>query len=208
MPHRATSGSILSYEECSHKLRRSFLPMAAGLLLAGTLAACADRPSKPLDKHEFVQVTANVEAVDLSHRLLLLRGPDGLATITVAPEVRNLEQVQVGDAIVVSYYEGIAAQMKKHGGLSGGLDSGTAALAAQANLPPAATVGQTVATTVTIESVDTSLNTVTFRRQDGFVRTLAVKSPEGQTFIRELSPGDEVDVRYTEAMAVQLVPAR
>ena len=68
-------------------------------------------------------------------------------------------------------------------------------------------VGATVSTTVVIESVDTSFDTVSFKRPDGFVRTIAVESPEGKKFIRTLKKGDKVDVSYTEALAIAVVPA-
>jgi hypothetical protein len=181
--------------------------LVMGLVLVA-LAACAHRSPEPFVKDELVQVTATVEAVDLPARLVSLRGPNGPATIRVGPQVSNLENVQVGDEVVVSYYEAIAAEMKKPGGVNEGFRSATAAATAQPGALPASAVRQTITTTVKIESVDTSLNTVTFLRQDGFVRTLAVKSPGGRTFIRGLSPGDEVDVTYTEAVAVEVVATR
>ncbi len=49
---------------------------------------------------------------------------------------------------------------------------------------------------------------MTFKRPDGFVRTIAVASPEGKKFIRTLKKGDMVDVSYTEALAISVVPAK
>ena len=46
---------------------------------------------------------------------------------------------------------------------------------------------ETTATTVRIESVDTSHNTVTFRREDGMVRTLPIQTAKGRAF-RPSSP--------------------
>lgn len=62
-------------------------------------------------------------------------------------------------------------------------------------------------TTVTIDSVDTSSNTVTFKRSDGMTRTVAVQRPEGQEFIRGLRKGDQVEITYTEAVAMEVRPA-
>jgi len=84
-----------------------------GLILVA-LAACAHRPPEPFVKDELVQVTATVEAVDLPARLVSLRGPNGPATISVGPQVSNLENVRVGDEVVVSYYEAIAAILRKN----------------------------------------------------------------------------------------------
>jgi len=186
--------------------QRRLVEGVTGMLLVAVLAACAHRPAEPFVTDRLVQATARVEAIDLSERLVSLSGPGGTATISVAPEVRNLEQVQVGDEVVVSYYEGIAAQMRKHGAPNEGFANSTALARAPEGERPARAVGQTIATTVRIESVDTSRNTVTFRREDGLVRTLPIRTPEGRTFIRKLLPGDDVDVMYTEAMAIEVVP--
>ena len=62
-------------------------------------------------------------------------------------------------------------------------------------------------TTVEIDFVDTSFNTVTFKRSDGAVRTVAVQTPEGRKFIRGLRKGDRVDIAYTEAFAIEVKPA-
>jgi hypothetical protein len=62
-------------------------------------------------------------------------------------------------------------------------------------------------TTVEIEFVDTTFNTVTFKRSDGVSRTVAVQTPEGQKFIRGLRKGDRVEIAYTEAFAIEVKPA-
>ena len=60
---------------------------------------------------------------------------------------------------------------------------------------------------MTINSVDTKNNTVTFHRADGVVNTIPVMSPEGRQFISRLKAGDVVDLMYTEAIAVDIAPA-
>jgi len=62
-------------------------------------------------------------------------------------------------------------------------------------------------TTVEIEFVDTTFNTVTFKRSDGVSRTVAVESPEGREFIKGLKKGDHVEIAYTEAFAIEVKPA-
>ena len=179
----------------------------AGMLLVTMLAACAHEPAKPLVLDRLVQLKARVDAIDLDQRLVSLSRPGVKSTIRVAPEVRNLEQVQVGDEVVVSYYEGLAAQMRKRGAPNEGFVNSEELVTSPAGEHLARAASQTVATTVRIESVDTSHNTVTFRREDGLVRTLPIQTAKGRTFIRKLTPGDVVDVKYTEAMAFEVVPA-
>jgi hypothetical protein len=122
--------------------------------------------------------------------------------------VRNFDQIKVGDTLQVSYYTGIAAQIKKHGDpVYAPTDEVVAARAVPGSKPGAA-VGRNISTTVKIESVDTKKNMVTFRRPDGELKAVDVESPEGQKFIKTLKPGDQVDITYTEAVAIEVVPGK
>jgi hypothetical protein len=175
---------------------------------AALLAACKTEPPEPFAKDAKIDVQATVEAVDPVTRMVSLRGPNGPASVVAGPEVQNFDQIRVGDSVHVSYYAALAAQMKKTRGANGVpveiLDSYTAPPGAR----PGAGASSTIAMVVKIQSVDKSLNTVTFQRPDGTERTLPVESAEGQKFIRNLSPGDEVEVVYMEAVAIAVVPGR
>jgi hypothetical protein len=71
---------------------------------------------------------------------------------------------------------------------------------------PGAAVANKVKTTVVIESVDTSTNSVTFTGPSGLSRTVDVVDPKAQKFIAELKKGDEVELTYVEALAVTVEP--
>jgi hypothetical protein len=180
-----------------------------GLAAAALMyAACAAPPPKPAVREELVQKTATVESIDQASRLVTLRGEDGNAvTVKVSDEVKNLPQVRAGDKVTVSYYQALAAEVKKPGEGVEGVETSTAAVKAQPGSMPAAGAGVLMRTTVVIESVDTTANTVTFTRSDGAVRTVAVESPEGREFIKGLKKGDHVEVAYTEALAIEVKPA-
>jgi hypothetical protein len=167
------------------------------------------RPAEPFAKDALHQVEARVEAIDKAKRTLSLRGPNGLATIVASPEVRNFNNIHVGDKVHAGYYEGIAAEIKaKSSSAQSEPVEATAIYRAPAGSRPAGALGHAINATVKIESVDTKAGTVTFKRADGFVRTLAVESPEGRKFIGALNSGDEVEVTYIEAVAIEVVPAQ
>jgi Cu/Ag efflux protein CusF len=181
--------------------------MAAGTA-ALVVAGCAAPPPKPAMADTLIQKTATVESIDQASRLVTLRREDGSATtVKVSDEVRNLAQVKTGDKVVVSYYEAIAAEVKKPGEGVQGVEADVAAVRAEPGEQPGAGAGVLLRTTVTIDSVDTQMNTVTFKNADGLLRTVAVKTPEGQKFIKGLKKGDEVEIAYTEAMAIEVKPA-
>jgi len=172
----------------------------------GILASISCTAKEPFMKKESLEVSAKVVAIDTENRLLSVSGPSGMSTILCGPEIVNFPQIKVGDDVKVTYSAAMAAAITKSKAQPvTTLD--TQANTAPVGSKPSAMVGATVSTTVVIESVDTSFDTVSFKRPDGFVRTIAVESPEGKKFIRTLKKGDKVDVSYTEALAIAVVPA-
>lgn len=140
--------------------------------------------------------------------MLTLTGDDGSsASFEVGPEVKNFAQIRVGDKVVVSYYRGIAAELEPKGTpLSKKVNQLDVTTGAEAGTKPGAGVGTAVKATVVIEKVDTKANTVTFKRPDGVSRTLPVESPQGREFIAKLKKGDQVEVLYVEAVAIEVRP--
>lgn len=177
------------------------------LAMIGILTTMGCAAAEPLRKEETLEASATVDAVAADTRLISITTPDGRkATLQAGPEIRNFDQIKVGDKIKVTYKSALAASISKSKDKPTETYDAGAVRAAEGTKPGAA-VGQTMTTTVVIESVDTSFDAVTFKRPDGFTRTIAVASPEGKKFIRTLKKGDKVDVEYTEALAISVVPA-
>jgi hypothetical protein len=179
-----------------------------GTMLVGLVAACVHTPPEPVFADSLQSASATVESADSVTRLIALRTPQGERLwITAGPEVRNFAQIRAGDIVTVNYYKAIAAQVKPKGTASTTQQDTIAAYTAKPGARPAAAIGRTIVETVRVQSVDTVANTVTFERQDGSVHTATVISPDGQTFMKGLRSGDDVDVAYTEAIAVAVVPS-
>jgi hypothetical protein len=182
---------------------------ALTLLLAACSAVAAKKPA-PAVTGDMKEVVATVVSIDQQTRHVTLRDTNGkLMEFDVGPEVKNLDKVQVGDRVELAFFEGIAAEVKKPGtGVKGVKEETRRIDAAPPDAArPAGGVSKTKITTVIIESVDTTANTVTFKDHEGVVHTTVVKKPEGRKFIAGLKPGDEVEVMYTEAVAVSVTPA-
>jgi hypothetical protein len=151
--------------------------------------------------------TTTIQAVSQSDRHVVLLGEGGQHFMVEAgPEVRNFDKVRPGDRVVVSYMQGMVAEVKPKGEGSRGATSATTH--PQAGERPSTSTVTTVAKTVTVESVDTADNTITFKPSDGISRTLPVETSDARRFIGELKPGDEVQLTYREAKAVSIEPAR
>jgi hypothetical protein len=186
----------------------SYRSLLAALAAASVgLAGCTTTPPAPATVSKTQKVVAGVEAIDLSKRLVTLRGPDGKALVVqVGSAVRNLEQVRVGDRVVVEYTEAIMAEVVKKG--TGTTDVGMAAARAAPGDRPGAAMGDFVRFPVTVFDVDTVQNVVEVTGPRGFNRRIAVRDPKMRDFIRGLRKGDEVEVTYSEAFAVSVEPAR
>jgi hypothetical protein len=183
----------------------SFALCASGLLTAQA------QPTDPVNVERVQKVSAKVLSVDHEKRLVELEAGGETTTVQVPAEVRNLSQVKVGDDVVVSYYEGLAAEFKRKGESDtiGVVDATTStSRMPEGARQPGAAVGNRVRTTVVIEAVDRSANSVTFTGPAGMTRTIDVKDPKAQQFISTLKKGDEVELTYTEALAVTVEPQK
>lgn len=187
-------------------MRRSSLAATTSMILltSGLLLQASAQPRVTLDTEE---VGATIESVDQQKRMVLLRGPTGgLHTVILGPEVQNLAQVRAGDRVVVRYTEAVAAQLAKPGDPSQPTPGVVVHTAAPGD-KPAGVAAEHDRERVTIEGVNLATNTVNFLDSDRVPRTVMVRQPAMQEFIRTLKVGDQVDVTFTEAVAVSIVPA-
>jgi competence protein ComGC len=151
---------------------------------------------------EMVSVTATVEAVDFDKRLVTLKGPKGnKVTIQVPPEAKNLDQVKVGDAVKVDYYESVAVSVQKAEGKPSAGATSTVKLAPKGAKPQGAVV-ETVEVTAAVEAIDYKARTVALKGPEGNVETFTVDKSVKK--LNQVKKGDQVVLRYTRALALAL----
>ena len=174
-------------------------------VLVSLIAACSRAPD-PLEISGVIEIQATVVAVDTMDRTLVLRGPQGNdIALRVGPDVRNLAQVEAGDTLRVSYYTGYVISMTEPGHAGSGAEVGAARTAEGER--PGAMVGVTMQATVEILSVEDHGKAVSFRDPEGRIQSIQVRREDAQKFARQLSQGDLVDIRYSEAIAVTVEPS-
>lgn len=176
----------------------------SSLTVAGLAALVTAQ--QPVVSSRMQKAEATVTAIDPATREVSLDGPQGPFSVEVSPQLKNLDKVHVGDKVVVSYYEGIAARMAKKGANAAEPASSAFAYRNDGGRRPGGGAGASTTGTVTIQAIDPSTNTVAFMGADGLVHIIAVRSPNMQHFIRTLKPGDNVEVTYTQSIAVDVVP--
>jgi hypothetical protein len=189
------------------RMKSSFrLPAAVSALVLSALAACQSPPPQPASVAHTKQLVATVESVDMSNRQVLLRTPDGArATVVAGPDVRNLPQVKAGDRVTITYQEAIAVRMAASGSAPPDAQVVAAERVAAGELPGGA-AGGLVTARVTMVSAAPDGTSVVYTGPDGVGHTAEVRDPKMQAFVRQLKPGDQVDVGYVNELAVRVDP--
>lgn len=149
-------------------------------------------------------IVATVTEIDAPKRHVTLKGPRGdLFPIRVGPDVRNLEQVKVGDQVAVRYAEALSLTLKKGGKeLRSSRQTSDGARAA-AGERPGAVVAEQVEITADVVAVSAKNQTVTLRGPEQTV-DLWVQDPKQLKLIKV---GDQVQAVYTQAVALSVEPA-
>jgi hypothetical protein len=142
-----------------------------------------------------------VTAVDAPARSLVVRASDGeMRQLTVPLAIPNLDQVKVGDTVVVSYVESIGLYLHA---------PGSAPVAATSRGVTVKPTGLPAVTGVVVKEAVAVVTAVNWSR-----RSLTVVGPEGNSFTFQVDPsvkefnnvkvGDHILVRYTQALAVSI----
>jgi hypothetical protein len=179
--------------------------LSGGLFIAGQ--AVADSQLKRVaERDNLEQLAAVVEAINIPNRIVTLRSltRDASITMEVGDEVRNLDQVVVGDQVIVEFYEAIAVDLKKGGGMEPSADVAVGAARAEPGAKPAGAVGGTVQIVATILAIDPDEPSVTLRGPEGNIVDVLVRHPEK---LDEVDVGDQVVITYSRAMAIGIRPS-
>ena len=148
-------------------------------------------------------VRATVESIDVASRQVTLKGPRGnVFPMTVDPQVRNLEQVKVGDQVVVRYFEALSLTLKKNGKELRGSTEQTDSVRTPKGDRPGGAVAREVEVTADVIAVNAKTQTVTLK---GPKQTVDLKIPDKGQF-NLVKVGDQIQAVYTEALAVGVEP--
>lgn len=190
-----------------------------GVALLGTASVAVQAQQKPETKGgstmvsapgtatiaNAVTMSARVEAIDKAQRQVTLKGPKGnVQTVTAGPEVRNFDQIAVGDMLVVRFVEALTLTLKKDGKeLRSNVEVKDGARA-KAGEKPAGIVGRQVEVTADVIAIDQKTQTLTLRGPKQTVE-LKVRDPEQFKLVKV---GDQIQAVYTEALALSIEVAK
>jgi len=152
-----------------------------------------------------VQVSAQVVAIDKGLRTISLKGPKGnVVDVVAGDEVKNFAQIKVGDFVVVQVMQSLTLELQKTKSGEGGISERQAVVTAKPGERPAAAAGREVTAIAKVTGVDKKAKTITLKGPRGNVVTLDVQNPD---HFKVVKVGDEVQVVYTEAVAISVEPA-
>jgi hypothetical protein len=152
-----------------------------------------------------VTAEATVSAIDPATRAITLKLKDGKTrTITAGDEVRNFDQIKVGDKVRAKYVESLSIELKKEGkAVLGQTQRSSLERAAKGEQPGGLAIREVTAVAEVV-NVDAKKKIVSVKNDKGDVFDLAVRDPEQLKLVKK---GDQVQATYTEALAMGVEPA-
>ena len=176
------------------------------VLLAGAAASFA-QDSATMDKPSFYtsqtrEVSARVESINHESRLVTLLRADGeKITFTASDDVRNLDQVMVGDVVFARYVESLSIEVVANEGMEP-TSSELAALARadEGEMPGMAAFDAQVIT-ATVEDINIEANTFKLKGPDGSINEYVARNPEN---LKRAAVGDLVIITIAESLAVSV----
>lgn len=179
-----------------------FCALTFGFVLSG----CSILHPKPqFESGEEVSVTATVVAIDYPSRMVTLKGPQGnLMDIFVGEDAYNFDQVKVGDLVDITYSRSVAVHLQKAGGEPSAV-SGSGVTRAPKGQKPESTFSNVVEITARVENIDYDNRLVDIRGPYG--NLIQVEVDDSVKNFKNIKKGDEVVVRYVEAVAISVRPA-
>ena len=167
-------------------------------------AVMATAPGKGVAM-QHVKATATVEAIDAAKRTVTLKNARGeVRTITAGDEVRNFDQIKVGDSVTIEYIEGLALELKKDGKAVLGRSEVKSMDRSEPGKKPGGMATREITAVTDVIAVDTKKSVVTVKNKEGETFDLNIRDPEQLKLIKK---GDQIQATYTEAMAISLKPA-
>jgi len=151
-----------------------------------------------------VDVTATIIAIDNTTRDITLKGPKGnRVVVTAGPEVKNFDQMNVGDKVHARYVEALVLELKKGNDLAVARTEQASGQGAAPGAQPHGVAGRRITVVADVVAVNRETQTVTLQ---GPRLTVDVRVADPDQF-RRIKKGDQVYATYTQALAMLVEPA-
>ena len=196
-------------------MKKLIIPIATTLFAIPCLALAQNAPQGAtivakgpgeVAAADAIQIQGKVKSIDKQNRSVVVVGPQGKeVALALGPQVRNFDQIKVGDLVTLTYAQAVALELHKsvNGGKLGQPIVAEEAVRAAPGAKPAGAVERTVTLTANVTKVDQKSQMVTLKGPNRTVE-LKVKDP---AMLQKIKVGDQVDATFTEAMAIEVTAA-
>ena len=186
--------------------------VSAGVLMMGSSIAIAQNKPQAvvaveaapgvLKVAEGVQVQGKFKSVDQKTRQVVIVGPNGNEfKTTLGNEVKNFNQIKVGDIVTLTHVEIFVADIKKPSKVEIRERVETEkAVTAKLGDKPAAAIERQVAIVADVTAVDEKKGTLTVR---GATRTLDIKVKDPKV-LKGIKVGTQIETVVTEIIAIEV----
>jgi Cu/Ag efflux protein CusF len=151
---------------------------------------------------EVVTVKARVDSIDKATRRIGLTGPEGRSMSVVAgPDVRNFDQIMVGDTVMIKHLQALAVDLIKSPGSDGIREMVVreGVMVSPQGGMPGAMAGRETVVIANVWSVDKKRQMVTLRGARDGLKEFRVKDPAK---LAAVQVGDQVELKFVEAVAI------
>ena len=158
--------------------------------------------AKGIEVSETVAMTATVQALNTNERLVILADDAGnVQVVEAGPEVKNFDQIALGDQVTIEFYESVALFLGSPNDKPGATETQMLQTAAKGDKPGMIAV-DVIDVIATVVEIDKENMKVKLKGADGKVVTVKVDPEMGN--LENIKVGDNIHARYTEAMAVSV----
>ena len=195
----------------SFYMKKIVLVSAAVLMMGSSVAIAQNKPQAVvavetapgvLKVAEGVQFQGKFKSVDQKTRQVVIVGPNGNEyKLTLGDEVKNFNQIKVGDIVTLTHLEILAADIKKpaKAEIRERIETEKAVTAKLGN-KPAAAVERQVNIVADVTAVDEKKGTLTVR---GATRTLDIKVKDPKV-LKGIKVGTQIEALVTEIIAIEV----
>lgn len=192
-------------------MKKIVLVSAAVLMMGSSVAIAQNKPQAVvavetapgvLKVAEGVQLQGKFKSVDQKTRQVVIVGPNGNEyKLTLGDEVKNFNQIKVGDIVTLTHLEILAADIKKpaKAEIRERIETEKAVTAKLGN-KPAAAVERQVNIVADVTAVDEKKGTLTVR---GATRTLDIKVKDPKV-LKGIKVGTQIEALVTEIIAIEV----
>jgi len=178
----------------------SIVSLVLGSMLFVSEAVAQD---EGVELGDVTAITATVVGIDRAGRIVTLRGPRGnIVNIEAGEDVRNFDQINVGDQVKVTYYQSVAVFIGPPGS-----HPQASMKQAMARAPKGAKPGGVMVTMIdvaaTVKAIDKNNRKLTLEMPNGNEVTTVV-APGVKAF-DTLNVGDSISARLTRTLAIGVV---